>query len=229
MINVLQLAAGQGSRFKDYTDVPKPFIDIDGEPMFYKAFKSMGLNRVRYHILCQESHIEKYDPSKYVDVVHTIDHYTDGAATSAYSVIAYSPFKHEQWLIIDCDFILVGEVNLPNASAIVVEQYPWDIKSSYSYVDTYNTVMCVAEKQCISQWRNTGQYLFESGELFCEAYEFYRDNKLLSNGEFYIAPLYNYIVQSGYDVTALKIARYVPIGTPDDLEKYLNEKRNIDI
>lgn len=229
MINVLQLAAGKGSRFRDYTDVPKPFIQIDGEPMFYKAFKSMGLDNVRYHILCQESHIETYDPSEYVDVVHTIDHYTDGAATSAYSVIAYSPFKHESWLIIDCDFILVGKINLPGYSGTVIEHHPWDIKSSYSFIDDNGHIGCVAEKQPISQWRNTGQYMFESGELFCDAYEFYRDNMLLSNGEFYIAPLYNYLIQHGFNVVPIEVEKYIPIGTPTDLERYLNEKRNSNI
>lgn len=229
MINVLQLAAGKGSRFKDYIDIPKPFIPVDGVPMFQRAYESLGLSDVRYHLLCQESHAQEYNPVQYNEnmILHTIDYYTDGAATSAYSVIAYSPFKHEPWLIIDCDFIIVGKINLPDSNGIIVEKKPWDPKSSYSYIGDDCRIKCVAEKQPISEFRNTGQYLFETGELFCRAYEFYRENNLLSQGEFYIAPLYNYVVQHS-DVFPINISKYIPIGTPRDLEHY-NETKDTDI
>jgi NDP-sugar pyrophosphorylase family protein len=228
MINVLQLAAGKGSRFKDYTDIPKPFIPVDGVPMFQRAYESLGLSGVRYHLLCQESHAQEYNPEQYLDMtLHTINHYTDGAATSAYRVIAYSPFKHEPWLIIDCDFIIVGKINLPDTSGIMVEKKSWDTKSSYSYIGDDCRIKCVAEKQPISEYRNTGQYLFETGELFCRAYEFYKEHNILSQGEFYIAPLYNYVVNYG-DVFPINIDRYIPIGTPADLELY-NETKNTDI
>lgn len=230
MINVLQLAAGQGSRFKDYTDTPKPFIFVDDKPMFQTAYDSLGLTDVRYHLLCQEKHVELYHPELYIPgtILHTLDHYTDGAATSAYSVIAYSPFKHEPWLIIDCDFIMYWNPVLPaNSSACLVEKKQWDIKSSYSAI-VDNNIVAIAEKQPISEYRNTGQYLFETGDLFCEAYEFYKEHKLLSNGEFYIAPLLNYIIQNGNIVKALEVEEYIPIGTPADLENY-NERKNSDI
>lgn len=231
MINVLQLAAGQGSRFKEYIDIPKPFIEVDGVPMFQRAFESLNLENVRYHLLVQESHVNQYSPTSFIPNthLHTLDHYTDGAATSAYSVIAYSPFKHEPWLIIDCDFIIVGKINLPvcDSSGIIVEKKEWDPKSSYSYIADDGLIKCVAEKQPISEYRNTGQYLFETGEMFCEAYEFYKENNLLSQGEFYIAPLYNYIVLLGH-VFPINIEKYIPIGTPADLELY-NETKNTDI
>lgn len=230
MINVLQLAAGKGSRFKDYTDVPKPFIPVDGKPMFLTSYESLGLENVRYHLLCQKSHVEKYNPMQYKEdmILHSLDYYTDGAATSAYSVIAYSAFKSEPWLIIDCDFIMHWNPVLPeNSSACLVEKKQWDIKSSYSVVVNDN-IVAIAEKQPISMYRNTGQYLFETGELFCEAYEFYKEREMLSSGEFYIAPLFNFIIQKGSTVKALKVDEYIPIGTPSDLEKY-NERKNFNI
>lgn len=225
MINVLQLAAGKGSRFKDSTDVPKPFIQVDGKPMFLRAYESLNLYDVRYHLLCQESHVEEYNPLQYKEdiVLHTLDYYTDGAATSAYSVIAYSPFKHEQWLIIDCDFIIMWDGSLPEESGSFVEYRLWDPKSSYSFIGQYGDIQCVAEKQPISEYRNTGQYLFETGDLFCNAYEFYKERNLLSNGEFYIAPLFNYIISHGFSVKPIYVKEYIPIGTPEDLATY-NER-----
>ena len=91
MINVLQLASGKGSRFTEYSTVPKPFIKVDGIPMFLRAYDSMDLDyldNIRYHVLFQESHVEQHNPQRYAPDahIHTIDHYTDGAATSAMSV-----------------------------------------------------------------------------------------------------------------------------------------------
>ena len=81
----------------------------------------------------------------------------------------------------------------------------------------------VAEKQPISKFRNTGQYHFESGSIFTEAYEFFKNSDLTSEGEFYIAPLYNYIIQSGKSVRAFEVNKFNPIGTPKDYLGYVND------
>jgi len=227
MINVLQLAAGKGSRFADYSDLPKPFINVDGMPMFKRAFESLGLQDVRYHILFQQEHVNLYNPKQYVPTatIHTIDYYTDGAATSANYVISNSEYKIQPWLIIDCDFIIDWDMQtLPACSAVFVEEHAWDVKSSYSKIDQDGNISCVAEKQPISQYRNTGHYYWETGNLFCESYNFYKTNDIRILNEFYISPLYNYAIQTGHKVKPVAVNKYLPIGTPADLEKYLNEK-----
>lgn len=229
MINVLQLAAGKGSRFADYSNLPKPFIDVDGMPMFVRAFESLGLQNVRYHILFQQDHINLYNPQQYVPhaTIHAIDHYTDGAATSANHVISNSEYKNQPWLIIDCDFIIHWDMHtLPACSAVFVEEHAWDVKSSYSKIDQDGNIICIAEKQPISQYRNTGHYYWESGNLFCESYNFYKSNDIKILNEFYISPLYNYAIQTGYKVKPVVVNKYLPIGTPADLEKYLNEENS---
>lgn len=227
MLNILQLAAGKGSRFSNFSILPKPFISVDGMPMFMRAFTSLGLTGARHHILFQDAHNKKYNPQQHAPdaIIHTIDHYTDGAATSAYSVISNSEFKHEPWLVIDCDFIIDWDKKLSDisTSSIFVENRSWDIKSSYSYIGQSGNIECVAEKQPISNYRNTGHYLWESGNLFSECYEFSKDNNLTILNEFYMAPLYNIAIQRGYKVAPTYVERYVPIGTPEDLKQY-NEK-----
>lgn len=230
MINILQLCAGKGSRFAATHTMPKPFIDINNEPMFIRSLESLSLpswsNNIRIHHLFQQTHIETYNPSQYTsNVIHSIDHYTDGAATSAYSVICNSDYKNEPWLIIDCDFIIKHDfldfLAKSNDNLIFAQETQWDKKSSYSCVDENLTVYGVAEKQPISKYRNTGQYYWASGEFFAEAYEFYKKNELLSNGEFYIAPLYNHTIQNGNKVKLHIVEDFKSIGTPDDLERYM--------
>lgn len=231
MINVLQLCAGKGSRFAHTHSMPKPFISIHGKPMFVEAFESMNCstNNIRLHHLFQKSHIEEYNPSQYTNgIIHSIDYYTNGAATSANHVINSSEYKNEPWLIIDCDFIITHDFNKflinSNNNLIFIESKKWDLGSSYSCVDSNFNVFGVAEKQPISNYRNTGQYYWTSGNLYEEAYNFYKENNILSNGEFYIAPLYNYIIQAGYTTKGHLVNDYQTIGTPDNLEIYLKKE-----
>ncbi len=226
MINVLQLAAGQGSRFVGYSESPKPFINIAGKPMFLHAIESINIEDANYHYLFQRKHLNNYNPAQYVQgQIHSIDYYTDGAATSAYHVIKNSPYRHQGWLVVDCDGIINWSKKIDSRnSGIFVEYHPWDSKSSYSYVDKDSRdILCTAEKQCISDYRNSGQYYWSSGDLFCECYEFYRDNGLRTLNEFYMSTLYNAAIKLGERVCSIQIDRFINLGTPDDLRSYYKE------
>jgi NDP-sugar pyrophosphorylase family protein len=221
MINVLMLAAGKGSRFIGYSENPKPFIDVHGIPMYKKAFDSLGLENTRNHFLFQESHFKQFLPDA-PGTIHLIDGYTDGAATSAEYVIKNSIYKDEPWLIVDCDFILDWDKKIDEKySAVFVEKYPWDPKSSYSFIHN-NQILCTAEKQCISMHRNTGHYFWSSGNLFLECYDFYVANNLRVKEEFYISPLYNAAVHLGEKIKPVYVNKFIQVGTPGDLQKYLD-------
>lgn len=233
-INILQLAAGKGSRFANYTTTPKPFLPLITNPMFRVGIDSLKLklHDVRYHFLFQEDHINEHDPEKYITdldaKLYTINYYTDGAASSAAHVIAKSEYINEPWLIVDCDFVLDYNVETfleqsKNNSVVFVEEKPWIISSSYACVDSNMNVYGVAEKQPISNFRNTGQYHWLTGNLFMEAYNFYKSNNFVANGEFYIAPLYNYAIYKNNNVKAMLVNSYDAVGTPDDYLKYLGD------
>jgi NDP-sugar pyrophosphorylase family protein len=232
MLNVLQLCAGKGSRFAEYSQTPKPFLDVHGDPMFVAAIKSLNLgNDVRHHFLFQERALTQYKPSQYVDgLFYGIDHYTDGAATSAAYVIRNNKFRHEPWLIVDCDFIVSYDSTTfksvyNHTNCIFVQNRSFDIKSSYSCVDSNMNILGVAEKQPISRYRNSGQYHWVSGDVFIQSYDFYTDNGLVSLGEYYTAPLYNYAIQNGIPTMAIEVDSFTPIGTPMDYERYIHEIR----
>lgn len=230
MLNILQLCAGKGSRFAEYSSTPKPFLDVHGKPMFVAALESLGaIDNVRNHFLFQERAIKQHNPSQYIEgIFYGIDHYTDGAATSAAYVIRNSQYRHEPWLIIDCDFIVSYDSTKFNelydkSNCIFVQKKSFDVKSSYSCIDENFNVLGVAEKQPISKYRNSGQYHWVSGDVFIESYDFYSDNGLVSLGEYYTAPLYNYAIQKGIPTVAIEVNKFTPIGTPIDYERYINE------
>ena len=235
MINVLQLCAGQGSRFREFSNIPKPFLDVAGKPMFKAALDSLKFDKndnVRYHFLFQQSHIVEYNPAQYVDgTIHSIDYYTNGAATSAAYVISNSEYRAEEWMIVDCDFILQYNkdyflTRTKTNSVILADEKQWDLKSSYCCVDESFKVYGVAEKQPISKYRNTGLYHWKSGDIFMDAYNFYSDNNLLTNGEFYLAPLYNHAIQNGHPVKISVVDKYTAIGTPADYLAYLDTQKD---
>ena len=216
-INVLVLAAGQGSRFKEYTNIPKPFINVLGMPMYEHALSFLNIkNEYETHLLFQE----EYAPTS-KHTVHTINRYTEGAAESAYTVV--QKHKNEPWLIMDCDAVIETDSIEYNHSSILVELVStFDTRASYSLIHN-NKILCTAEKQVISKNRNVGVYFWSSGEVFCESYEYARSIEYKINNEYYISPLYNIAIRNGENVIPTFVNRFVPIGVPTDLEKYINE------
>ena len=219
-INILLLAAGKGTRFKDYTDIPKPMIPVWGEPMYKYVLRSLHLeNAYDLHGVFQESIAPKEEVGMHI---HTLDYITNGAASTAYEVIS-NHHRDEPWLIMDCDLIVTtGKLLFGPMSGIIVEkEHTCDPRASYSLIRD-NQILCTAEKQVISPNRNVGMYYWSSSILFCECFEdaFMDDAKV--NGEFYISPLYNYAIRKGETVVPFYADSFSPIGTPEDLEKYVH-------
>jgi hypothetical protein len=48
-----------------------------------------------------------------------------------------------------------------------------------------------------------------------------------TNNEFYVAPTYNYLIKSGKKILPFFYNLHFPIGTPEDLEVYLEKNGNI--
>lgn len=223
-INVLVLAAGQGNRFKNYSSVPKPFIDVKGHPMFLHSLSFLNIaNSFDTHVLFQTSvNYNDYDISNVT--VHTIDYYTQGAAESAYHVIKNN--KNSPWLIMDCDAVIkTDKITFKNTAILVEKTSVFDPRASYSYVKN-NRVLCTAEKQVISDNRNVGMYFWSSGELFCSCFEYAKSIDYKINNEFYISPLYNIAIKQNEQVEPIYVNDFIPIGVPEDLENYLNEKNS---
>lgn len=237
MINVLQLCSGRGSRFKNSHAFPKPFIPVNGLEMYLFSMESLVKSiptEYRMHHLFQQEHVSRYPIHVPQDsIVHTIDHYTNGAASSAHHVISTSTFKNEPWLIVDCDFYIEYD---PESfqSAITQHQHFMftterdnDVSCSYSCVDDLGKVLGVAEKQPISRIANTGHYYWGSGTSFCESYLFYASNNIRFGEEMYVAPLYNHPIQKGDSVGHLPVTKFLSLGTPDNLSTFNERYGNI--
>ena len=45
------------------------------------------------------------------------------------------------------------------------------------------------------------------------------------NNEFYVAPVYNYAIKDGRRITITQVDNIYQMGTPEDLEEYLNGRK----
>ena len=213
------LAAGQGSRFKEYTTTPKPLIDVLGVPMYEHTLGFLNIkNNYEVHVLFQK----EFAPKNNNYNIHTVDYYTEGAAESAYTVI--KNYRDIPWLIMDCDAVIhTDKIEYTDQSSILIEKIVnFDLRSSYSTIKN-NKILCTAEKQVISSNRNVGMYYWSNGEIFCNSYERVKSIDYKVNGEYYIAPLYNFAIMNGETVIPNYVNNFRPIGTPVDLESYINE------
>ena len=101
-----------------------------------------------------------------------------------------------------------------------------DTKWSYVKVNQFNLVEQVAEKKAISDIATVGIYYFKSSLDYLCAYSLMLEEDERVNGEFYTCPVYNYLIKLKKRIGIYLINKdeMMGLGTPDDLNYYLNLK-----
>ena len=99
-----------------------------------------------------------------------------------------------------------------------------DMSNKWSYVKrdlSGNNIIEVKEKEVISNEACTGVFGFESGSSLIKCIIQNIEKKDTTNGEFYVAPIYNYLIKEGKHVKGILIEEneMLGLGTPADLEK----------
>lgn len=237
-MQILLPMAGAGSRFYECGyDKPKPLIDVLGKPMIERVIENLGFEN-DYVFLVQKKHMEEYGEdlikafsraNSYKIVL--IDGLTEGAACTALLG------EHE----IDPDKPLM----IANTDQIMeydrTEFYDWfynsdsdgliftfkslEKKHSYAKLDELDKYVTeVAEKIVISNNATVGVYLWRRArDFFASAKEMIKRD-IRTNNEFYICPTYNILIEKGSKIEPYDIRVHHPIGTPEDLIKYINKK-----
>ncbi len=239
--NILIPMAGRGSRFEEqgYTD-KKPFIDVNGKPMIHRVIKNLGMEfdkEYLFILICLQEDYDKYDFTEFEKVIgHNsydvviLDDVTEGAAQTVLTA------KH----LINDDTPLMTM----NSDQLV----DWDIErlfemceqfdgvipcfygegNAWSYARTLDNgyVQEVAEKKQISKYATAGYYYWKKGSDFVKyAEQMIKDNSR-TNGEFYVAPVYNWAVKDGKRVGVFMVDKCYSLGTPEDLQEYLSGQDN---
>jgi NDP-sugar pyrophosphorylase family protein len=225
--------AGLGSRFADkgYTK-PKPLIDVDGEPMIKRVVDSLGIDG-QYIFIVQKEHSVRYHLHDVLDEIVPgckiveIDGLTDGAART--TLAAKDLIDNDTPLLIaNSDQVIIWDSIvfsslLHSVDAIALFKAT-ESKWSYAVIDG-GRVTRVAEKQVISDNASVGIYGFQHGSDYVKYAEQMIDKDIRTNNEFYICPVYNEAIADGRTVIPYFVDEMHGIGTPEDLEAYLEKDR----
>ncbi|MFH1427394.1 MAG: glycosyltransferase family 2 protein [Patescibacteria group bacterium] len=238
----------QADRNPEYNK-PKPIVDVKGYPMVRWATGSLPFvkhpgQEISGNLIVEPEDIiiialKEHDNENNIGLILKeiygegvkiifLDEVTRGAAETALQAKDYIN-NDEPVLISDSDHYFDGR-----ALARVIEENPGidglipvfevtdgNPKWSFSRLGEDGYVDLVAEKQPISKWANIGGYYFGCGKDFVKIAEDSINNNELTNNEYYIAPMYNKIIQNGGKVK-LAFPKYVyGLGTPEDLEYFI--------
>ena len=228
--------AGRGSRFASagYA-TPKPLIPVGGRPMIQWVIENIRPRRAhQFTFICLAEHLEKY-PEVSVELkricpgcnVVPVRAVTEGAACTV--LLAKDFINAEDPLmiansdqIVDLkmdDYLAVGDA--PGVSGLIMTFWADHPKWSYCRMRADHTVSEVVEKQVVSNEATVGIYNFRHGRDFVRAAETMIAKNLRVNGEFYVAPTYNQLIEDGARVITAKTGvernGMYGLGIPEDL------------
>lgn len=232
--------AGRGSRFADAGfKRPKPLIEIHGQPMIRYVIENLRPNRqYRFIFLCLKDHIQEYnletllkswEPSCEIVVV---DGVTDGAACTvllAKDLIDNNDglmiANSDQWVDLDINDYL-DHMEEKQLDGLIMTMYADDPKWSYVRLNKDKKIIEVIEKKVVSNEATVGIYNFARGSEFVCAAENMIKDELRVNGEFYVAPAYNELINCNSNIGYFNIGAenkgMYGLGIPKDLEKFIH-------
>lgn len=237
MLNIVIPMAGRGSRFANegYT-MPKPLIDVHGRTMIeYVTSNITPECEHRFIYLCLQEHLEKYNLKEQLEktaqccIVIPVNQVTEGAACTVLLAEKYIDnndmlmmANSDQYVDIDINEYLLA---IGENDGLIMTMYADDPKWSFIQFNKDKLVTMVREKEVISNEATVGIYNFKRGTDFVKyAHQMIAKN-IRVNNEFYVAPVYNEMIEDGKKVGFYNIGSedngMYGLGIPSDLKKFL--------
>lgn len=231
---------GRGERFKkeNYSQ-PKPLIKIHGKEMIFHVFDGIRDNvqdsdtifiiytreLTEYNF---EIRVKKYLSNIKNIKFHVLDFQTKGAIHTLYTGLKNTNFSINQKVItFDCDTIYNKDLNLLTSlrlfkkSGIVYFRDTQD-QAIFSYItlDSNGMISDIKEKERISNFANTGCYMFKSLSLLNSYIS--KINFTTTIKELYISQLYELMLRNNEKIYGIQISKddFDCVGTPTQLKIY---------
>lgn len=211
-------------------DVPKPLIDVRGQPMIKWAMSSVEwVDPSSYIFPVLESHIAQYAIDDRlrelfgprIEIV-PIDGMTDGAARTA--LRAKQHLSDEELVVLFGDQYIRGPVQSTiqhtDSDGLIAVFNASDPRWSYAKTNEKGVVTKVAEKKVISSNATVGLYYFNSGTDFVEGTEQMIRKNVRTNGLFYVSPVYNELVEMNKRIEVFTVDKMWSLGTPTEVRSF---------
>tara|TARA_R110000803_G_scaffold49030_1_gene101963 strand:+ start:4546 stop:5928 length:1383 start_codon:yes stop_codon:yes gene_type:complete len=236
--NILIPMAGAGSRFATagYT-FPKPLIEVNHKPMIQVVVENLNI-KANFIYLVQKAHYEKYNLKYLLNLITPnckiiqVDGVTEGAACT--TLLAKEYFDNDNHLLIansdqfiewdSANFYYAATDEKIDGSILTFEAtHP---KWSFVKLGEDGHLLELAEKKPISNIATVGIYHWSKGSDYVKYAEQMIEKDIRVNGEFYVAPVYNEAVLDNKKIKTYTIDEMWGLGTPEDLNKFIDNYRN---
>lgn len=234
MLNIVIPMAGRGSRFANAGyKIPKPLIDVNGRPMIEWVTENIRPKcEHRFIYICQQEHLEKYNLADLLNrlapgcQIVTVDHITEGAACTVLLAEKYidndDPMmmaNSDQYVDTDINAYIAEQKDCDGLIMTMPANHP---KWSYIRYNDEGLVTLVREKEVISDEATVGIYNYAHGKDFVKYAHQMIEKDIRVNGEFYVAPVYNEMIEDGKEIRFKDVGvKMHGLGTPEDLEVFL--------
>ena len=226
--------AGLGSRFQNAGySLPKPLILAHGKTLLEWSIDSLPLELCSNLIIialqehCQRFPLIEFIEEKYHSLqpkILQLNQTTNGQAETVF--LSQHLWDHSQELLIfnaDTAFISpsLAETLKTHTSDGILATFTADSpKYSYAQTNPQGFVTQTAEKIVISNQALNGLYHFTHTADFIDTFTYHQKNNLRYNNEYYIAPMYNYLIQQGKQFILHPIEQNFILGTPEELLQF---------
>lgn len=231
--------AGLGKRFVDANyKVLKPLIPIHGVPMIKLVVDNLMSDKVGHVILIvQRETIENVNLREILAhlsiplTIVAVESLTEGPADTVR--LAKPVLDNKLPLVVaNSDQFVNAEIdnfydmlNGNEDSTAILTMEDDDPKWSYVEIDQGGRVVSVKEKVVISNQATVGVYGFSSAQLAWDAFSVMWAKDDRTNGEFYVAPAYNYVALTDVPIYLINLGPISSVmyglGTPNDLELFI--------
>ena len=239
MLNIVLPIAGRGRRFVEagFT-IPKPLIPVHGVPMIETVIHNVRPRQPhRLIVVALREHLEQTGLVSTLEraapgcAVVSVDEVTQGAACTVLLardlIDGDEPLmiaNSDQWVDLDINEYL-ATMDRAQADGLIMTMAADDPKWSFVGLDARGFVTRVVEKQAILKEATVGIYNFRRGHDFVRAADAMLAQDLRVNGEFYVAPVYNELIEEGARIVTRNVGRegegMYGLGLPDDLRRFL--------
>lgn len=238
MTNILIPMGGKGQRFKNAGyQLTKPLIDVNGQPMIKRVIDNLNIAGT-YIFLVSEEDEKTYNltltltdfchPNK-CQVILESPNARQGAGAAC--LLAKNLIDNDQPLLVANSDQLVEwnshdfltSMSDQQADGGILTFTATESKWSFAKLIPHTDLICeVAEKKPISNKATTGIYWFKEGQDFVAGIKQMMSKQIKTNGEYYVCPVFNELIAMGKQIYDYPISKMTGLGTPEDLEKYLN-------
>lgn len=212
-------------------DRPRPLIKVGGRRMVEWATDCLDgfVDEESYVFPVLQEHVsehdldeslrEIYDPNIHVVV---LDEMVEGPAQTVLEAEEY--IDDDELIILFGDQYLAGpfeeQIAETDADGLIPVFESTEQRWGYAETDDSNRVTEVAEKDVISSSAIPGFHYFKRGTDYVTGAERMIEKDIRTHDIFKVSPVYNELIEMGRDIRATPVDDMVPLGTPEDVERF---------